>query len=104
MSYNKYNTKSAVALGYNEQEDQAPKVIAKGKGDLAEQIIAIAKKNNILIHKDKELTQMLSVLEINSHIPLEAYSVVAEILSYIYKVNKEMKTQEGTSHAKSKRT
>lgn len=102
MSYNKYNIKSAIALGYNEQEDQAPKVIAKGRGELAEQIIAIAKKNNILIHKDKELTQILSVLEVNSHIPLEAYSVVAEILSYIYKMNKKMNTQEGAPHAKSK--
>lgn len=101
MSYHKYNTKSAVALGYNAQDDQAPKVIAKGNGDIAEQIIAIAKKNNILIHKDKELTQMLSILEVNSHIPLEAYSVVAEILSYIYKANKDIKKKESAPHAKS---
>lgn len=100
MSYHKYNTKSAIALGYNAAKDEAPKIVAKGKGEIAEQIIAIAKKNNILIHEDKELTQLLSLLEVNSHIPFEAYTAVAEILSYLYKCNKNLGKQKENTDAR----
>ena len=94
MSYYNPKTKSAVALGYNADKDSAPKVMAKGKGELAEQIIEIAKKNNILIHRDKDLAQILSMLEVNAHIPFEAYTAVAEILSYLYKHNKNLQEQK----------
>ncbi len=77
----------AVALDYDIKQDDAPKVIAKGKGDIAEQIIAIAKEHGITIKEDADLAEILSVLELDSYIPLEAYAAVAEILSYIYKAN-----------------
>jgi len=74
----------AVALGYDDKEDIAPKVVASGSGLIAEQIINIARENNIPIYQDAELAQILSVLEISEYIPVEVYSAVAEILSYIY--------------------
>ena len=77
----------AVALGYDDKKDIAPKILASGNGIIAEQIVNIAKSNNIPIHQDADLVQTLSLLEIDAYIPLEVYGVVAEILSYIYKQN-----------------
>ena len=81
----------AVALRYEVEKDAAPRVSAKGKGYLAEQIIAIAKANGVEIREDADLATMLSKLDIDTPIPLEAYAAVAEILSYIYRTNDAMK-------------
>jgi flagellar biosynthesis protein len=80
----------AVALSYNKNNDQAPKIIAKGKGSIADNIIEIAKKNNIDIHKDKNLARILAILDIDAVIPVEAYVAVAEIFSYIYEKDKNL--------------
>ena len=77
----------AIALQYQDGVDEAPRVIAKGMDFIAEQIIALAKEHGIEIHEDKDLAEILSVLELDSYIPIEAYMAVAEILSYIYKSN-----------------
>jgi flagellar biosynthesis protein len=84
----------AVALGFNEKEDSAPKVLASGAGFMAEQIIDIAKENNIPVHRDGDLAQILSVLEIDSYIPIEVYGTVAKILSYIYEQNRIAKLRK----------
>lgn len=83
-------TPKAVALKYDEKTDVAPKVLASGKGAIAEEIINIAMENNIPLHQDADLVQILSFLEINEHIPVEVYGVVANILSYIHKKNDEL--------------
>lgn len=74
----------AIALGYEMGKDQAPKVLAKGEGQIALQIIKVAEENGIEIKKDASLVEILSALELDEFIPLEAYSAVAEILKYIY--------------------
>ncbi|MDX2050535.1 MAG: EscU/YscU/HrcU family type III secretion system export apparatus switch protein [Rickettsiaceae bacterium] len=99
MSYKTYNinqtnNKQAVALGYDAAQDSAPKVIANGKGLVAEQIIDMAKKHNIPIKNDKALMQLLSALEIDALIPLEAYEIVAEILYNIYKANNSVSQKD----------
>jgi len=78
-------TDKAIALNYDMGEDQAPKVVAKGEGEVAKQIIKIAKENGIEIREDADLAEILSAIEIDEFIPLEAYTAVAEILKYIYK-------------------
>lgn len=83
--------KLAVALSYEREKDEAPRVSAKGKGYIAEQIIALAKEHGIEIREDTDLAMLLSKLDIDTPIPLEAYAAVAEILSYIYKTNDKMK-------------
>lgn len=80
--------KAAVALGYDKDKDEAPRVTAKGKGYMAEQIIALAREHGIEIRQDADLTSLLSKIELGTPIPVEAYSAVAEILAYIYKANK----------------
>jgi flagellar biosynthesis protein len=77
----------AVALKYDMENREAPQVAAKGSGFLAQQILEIAKAQDIPIHKDADLVEILSVLDVDSFIPLEAYTAVAELLSYIYKKN-----------------
>ncbi len=81
--------RKAVALDFDKTKDPAPKIIASGKGVIAENIIEIAKQHNIPIHEDKNLVEILSKLELDSFIPLEAYVTVAQILAFIYKNNAE---------------
>ncbi|WP_419769636.1 MAG: EscU/YscU/HrcU family type III secretion system export apparatus switch protein [Candidatus Marinarcus sp.] len=74
----------AAALKYNEKSNNAPKVIAKGKGDVAKNIIKIAHDNNLPIKKDEDLIELLSQIEIDKEIPPSMYKAVAEIFSFIY--------------------
>lgn len=79
----------AVALRYKPGLEQAPRVIAAGKGKIAEKIIRIAKEHNIHVHNDPDLVEMLSELELNSEIPPELYVVVSEILVFVYSLNRK---------------
>lgn len=78
----KAKLKQAIALEYD-LEDQAPTVIASGRGALAERIIEKAQQANVPIHQDGKLANTLSKLEIGDMIPPELYEVVAEILVFV---------------------
>ena len=84
----KDKVKTAVALAYDPNEDGAPKVIASGKGALAEKIIEKAKESKIPVHEDDKLAETLSRLEIGEMIPPELYEVVAEILVFVDAMDK----------------
>lgn len=77
----------AVALKYRRGQDSAPRITAKGRGALAEKILAVAQANNIPVRQDKALLDALYRLEINEEIPEELYRVVAEILAFVYRMN-----------------
>ena len=79
--------KKAVAIKYNKGKDSAPKVVAKGKGYIAEKIIEAARENNVPLYEDKNLSQVLEALDLNTEIPPELYRAVAEVLAFIYKLN-----------------
>lgn len=79
--------KQAIALEYDPSED-APKVIASGRGLLAERIIEKAKENRVPIHQDSKLADTLSRLEVGEMIPPELYEVVAEILVFVDAMDK----------------
>lgn len=79
--------KTAVALTYD-PEDAAPRVVASGKGWLAEQIINKAMENDVPLHQDDKLAQTLANLEIGDMIPPELYEVVAEILVFVDQLEK----------------
>lgn len=74
--------KTAVALAY-EPGDAAPKILATGKGELAERIIQKGQEENVPLYKDNKLAHTLSKLEIGDTIPPELYDVVAEILVFV---------------------
>ena len=76
-----------MALKYRPKSDSAPKITAKGKGKLAEKIVEIAKKNNIYIHNDPDLVEILSQLDINDEISPDLYIVAAELLAFVYSLN-----------------
>ncbi len=73
----------AIALAYGES-DYAPKVVAKGRGLIAEQIIAKAKENNVYVHESKELLSLLMQVDLDDHIPPALYQAIAEILAWLY--------------------
>ncbi|MBF0472810.1 MAG: EscU/YscU/HrcU family type III secretion system export apparatus switch protein [Nitrospirae bacterium] len=80
----------AVALKYAKASDNAPKLVAKGRGKLAEKIIETAKKYDIPVTEDRELVELLSHLDMYQEIPEELYKAVAEILAYIYTISKTL--------------
>jgi flagellar biosynthesis protein len=77
--------KRAVALKYEKQSDLAPRVVAKGAGDVAEAILRRAQESHVEIYEDEALTTALMALELDSVIPEELYAVVAEVLAFVYK-------------------
>ncbi|MBD5453780.1 MAG: flagellar biosynthesis protein FlhB [Lachnospiraceae bacterium] len=79
--------KQAIALEYD-PENEAPTVIASGKGALAERIIEIAKDADVPVHRDDKLADTLSRLDIGEMIPPELYEVVAEILVFVDAMDK----------------
>ena len=83
--------KKAVALRYNAKKENAPKVVAKGQGEIAKRIIKIAEENELPIKKDEDLVELLTKIEIDKEIPSNLYKAVAEVFSFIYNVtNKKL--------------
>ena len=82
--------KSAAALRYRQGEDPAPKLVAKGVGIIAEKIIAAAREAGVPIYEDPDLLALLMTLNINEVIPSEMYVAVAEVLAFIYRMNKKV--------------
>ena len=81
--------KKAAALKYNKHEDTAPVVVAKGQGQVAQKIIALAQAHNLPLYEDKNLMQVLEALDLNTEIPQELYQAVAEILVFVYRLNQK---------------
>ena len=78
----------AVALAYGEH-DTAPRVSAKGRGLLADTIIERAREAGVYVHESRELVSLLMQVDLDQHIPPELYVVVAELLAWLYRVNRE---------------
>lgn len=78
----------AAALKYKMNEDNAPTMVAKGSGELASNIIKIAKENNIPIKKDEDLVELLTKLDVNQQIPSNMYKAVAQVFAFIYELSK----------------
>lgn len=78
------NLKKAVALKYTPGQSEAPVVVAKGQGAVADMILQRAKENGVAVQEDAALVEVLSKLDLDQQIPPDLYHLVAEILSYIY--------------------
>lgn len=77
--------REAIALAYR-QTDAAPRVVAKGKGVIAEEIIARAKEHGVFVHESPELVALLTQVDIDEHIPPQLYLAVAELLAWLYRI------------------
>lgn len=80
---------AAAALKYNPTGDGAPEVVAAGRGLIADEIVRLAKENNIPLHEDAALVEALARLDMSAEIPRELYAVVAEVLAYVFRVDAE---------------
>ncbi len=77
----------AVALKYEFGAQSLPRIVATGKGTVAEQILELAFANGVKVREDADLVEILSAIEVDSDIPVEAIAAVAEILAYVYRAN-----------------
>jgi len=80
----------AVALSFKPELDDAPKVLAAGYGEIAKQIMAVAKAEDIHIHQDDNLAQLLARIPAGQEIPKAAYQLVAELLSFLYSTDQRL--------------
>ncbi|ANY75463.1 EscU/YscU/HrcU family type III secretion system export apparatus switch protein [Paenibacillus ihbetae] len=81
--------KKAVALKYAPGESDAPVVVAKGQGKLAESILEKAKEHGVPVQEDAALVEILSKLDLDQQIPPELYQLVAEVLTYVYRADRQ---------------
>lgn len=86
--------KSAVALAYS-QTDAAPRVVAKGRGLMAEKIIERAREHGVYVPESPELVSLLMQIDLDQRIPAQLYIAVAELLAWLYR----LESGEGTSAA-----
>jgi len=77
----------AVALKYEKEKDAAPRIVAKGRGFVAQKIIETARAHGVPLYEDKNLVQVLEALDLETEIPTELYRAVAEVLAFIYRLN-----------------
>ena len=82
----------AVALKYERSKDAAPRVVAKGRGHVAEAITALAREHHVPIVADRNLVEVLEALDIHLEIPPELYRAVAEVLAFVYRIDGKLKT------------
>ncbi len=87
--------RTAVALAYREA-DAAPRVVAKGRGLIAEEIIARAKEHGVYVHESPELVSLLLQIDLDQRIPPQLYVAVAELLAWLYRIERGEKAQAPT--------
>jgi flagellar biosynthesis protein len=77
----------AVALAY-ESGDSAPRVVAKGRGLIAKEIVKRAREAGVFVHESRELVSLLSQVDLDQHIPPQLYVAVAELLAWLYRIER----------------
>lgn len=92
----KKSISKAVAILYDENKSTAPQVVASGQGVIAEKIIATAEEAGIHIQEDPDLVELLAKVPLGDEIPVELYQTVAEVLAFVYQVNKKFKDKTST--------
>ena len=79
-----------VALRYDREEDQrAPSVVARGRGEIAERILETAIEAGVPVREDKDLLELLSLVELGEEIPVEVFGAVAQLISFLWELNEE---------------
>lgn len=87
MNRDHRQSRQAVALRYQPKSDHAPRLVAAGRGYLADKILELAQRYGIPVRQDRNLLQVLSRLDLNQEIPPEVYQAVAEILAFVYRLS-----------------
>jgi len=85
----KKSVRLAAALKYEMDEGKAPMVVASGKGEAAEKIIELAETSGVPLHSDDALAEVLTSLEVGTEIPEELYQAVAQVLAFVWQLDKK---------------
>ncbi|UAA38139.1 EscU/YscU/HrcU family type III secretion system export apparatus switch protein [Paraneptunicella aestuarii] len=88
------------AVGIKYEQGETPKIVAKGFGDLADEIVALAKENGVLVHEDEHLSDFLARLDLGQEIPPELYYVIAELIAFSYVLQGKFPDSWKTLHNK----
>ncbi len=86
-------TRTATALRYDTAQENAPRVVAKGRGLIAENIIQTARAHGVPLVADAGMSGLLEDVEVDAQIPPEFYLAVAEILAFVYRLNAQSKPE-----------
>jgi flagellar biosynthesis protein len=86
--------RKAIAIRFDVEKDRAPKILAIGKGSIAEEILRVADENKIPLYEDQHLANLLAKLQIEEEIPAELYKLIAEVLAFIYQLDIMAKKRE----------
>jgi len=89
MQENNPDLSKAVALVYDRERDNAPRIVASGRGEVARQIFSIAQEHSVPMHKNQSLVETLLRFEIGTDIPPELYKAIAEVFALVYKLDKK---------------
>ena len=89
MEQQEIEQKTAIALRYDAKKDDAPRVTAKGSGYVAEEIMKLAREHKIPLREDPALVGALAALDLGEHVPVELYRAVAEVLAFIYRLQRK---------------
>ena len=92
----KFTNTKAVALKYKAYEDLAPKVVAKGQGEIAKKIIEKAKEFDVPLFQNEELVNMLLSVEVGEEIPPKMYKAVVEVFVWLYKLEDKAQLSKDT--------
>lgn len=95
LSHDDQQSLQAIAIKYDKDAKKAPSIVASGRGKLASQILSLAEENDIPMIEDPQLSKLLSSLKIKSEIPPKLFRVVAEILAFIFYLDKMAKQKKG---------
>ena len=82
--------KKAVVIRYDRDKEQAPRVVAKGKGFVAHQILEAAKAYGVPVYQNQSVASLLMAVELDQEIPPDLYQAIANILAYVYKLDSSM--------------
>lgn len=86
--------RAAVAVRYDVEKDKAPFIIATGRGTVAEEILRVAEENKIPLYEDRKLVELLAKIELDTEVPPELYVLVAQVLFFVYKLDKMAEKRE----------
>jgi flagellar biosynthesis protein len=85
----------AVGLAHWRESSGAPRVVAKGRGEVAARILAAAALAGVPVRRDRDLVQLLAAVDLGDEIPLEAYAAVAEVIAFLWRLNAEVREERG---------
>jgi len=83
----KRKPQEAVGLRYASDDSSAPRVVARGRGELAERILSVAEEHGVPVRRDPDLLQLLAISQVGEEIPIEVYGAVAQLISFLWTLN-----------------